>query len=199
MRVFLVISLFALHAILAGCSTIVEGDDQTVTIVTDPAEATCVLTRGGETVGAVNPSPGSIVVEKGSDDIGVICKKAGHFDGAAVLASSVEGMTFGNILFGGLIGVAVDAGSGAMHRYPGSVTVVLTPKSFRSSKELENFFERQKRRVESEAESAIVEARKSCNPDERDCDAIVEAIGTARDAKLRELEAQARAATVGGG
>ena len=37
-------------------------------------------------------------------------------------------MTFGNILFGGIIGVAVDASSGAMNEYPSSVTVRLIPE-----------------------------------------------------------------------
>ena len=39
-------------------------------------------------------------------------------------------MTFGNILFGGIIGIAVDAASGAMHQYPDSVTITLIPDEF---------------------------------------------------------------------
>jgi hypothetical protein len=37
-------------------------------------------------------------------------------------------MSFGNILIGGVIGAAVDAGSGAMHHYPPPIVVVL-PKA----------------------------------------------------------------------
>ena len=40
-------------------------------------------------------------------------------------SSSFTGTTFGNILAGGLIGVAVDAASGANSRYPSEVRVKL--------------------------------------------------------------------------
>ena len=39
------------------------------------------------------------------------------------MASEFQAMTFGNILFGGLIGVVVDAASGATHEYPPLVTI----------------------------------------------------------------------------
>jgi len=41
--------------------------------------------------------------------------------------SSFKGMTFGNILFGGITGVGVDAATGAMHEHPPTVTVRLKP------------------------------------------------------------------------
>src|SRR3546814_11002644 len=49
-------------------------------------------------------------------------------------------MTFGNILFGGIIGVAVDASSGAMNQYPSSVTIALVPESFTSTTARDVFF-----------------------------------------------------------
>ena len=39
-------------------------------------------------------------------------------------------MTFGNILIGGLIGVVIDASTGAMLKYSDSVTFVLVPVEF---------------------------------------------------------------------
>src|SRR3546814_11462905 len=50
-------------------------------------------------------------------------------------------MTFGNILFGGIIGVAVDASSGAMNQYPSSVTIALVPESFTSTTARDVFFD----------------------------------------------------------
>ena len=176
---------------LQGCSTIVEGSDQTVSVITEPAGASCELMREGQAIGFVNPTPGSIGLEKSSDNVAVRCRKEGHFDGGGVLASGFQDMTFGNILFGGLIGVAVDAASGAMHEYPPSVTVVLTPKRFSDTGEREAFFDRQAKRIESEAATAIVEARTICSTQsDRDCDKLVKAIEAERDARLEELEAQ---------
>ena len=147
--------------------------------------------REGHAVGFVNPTPGSINLEKSSDNVAVRCRKEDHFDGGGVLASGFQDMTFGNILFGGLIGVAVDAASGTMHEYPPSVTVVLTPKRFSETGEREAFFDRQAKRIESEAATAIVEARTICGTQsDRDCDKLVEAIEVERDARLEELESQ---------
>jgi hypothetical protein len=36
-------------------------------------------------------------------------------------------MAAGNVVFGGLIGLGVDAASGAMNKYPDVVTVAMTP------------------------------------------------------------------------
>ena len=189
--------------LLWGCATIVEGNDQTVSIVTEPAGAACELTREGHTVGFVNPTPGSINLEKSSDHIAVRCEKEGHFAGAGVLASGFQGMTFGNILFGGIIGVAVDSASGAMHEYPPSVTVVLVPKRFAEVGERDEFFGRQAQRIKTEAATAIVEAREICvarHSDQasrrQDCDKLVKAIENERDARLEELESRRMETTV---
>ena len=184
---------------LTACATLVEGDDQTVTIVSDPAGATCTLTRKGVEIGAVTPTPGSIVLEKSSDDASVVCSKAGHFDGAAALSSSFQNMTIGNVLFGGIIGVAVDAASGAMHEYPASITILLTPKRFTGTAERDAFFERRTAQIEADAKAAEAAVRKKCVPDEQDCDALVAKVKEERDARIRQLEDERAAAQVDGG
>lgn len=191
-RVFCLISLMALGA----CSTITKGQDQTLTIITDPAGATCSLTRRGTTVGAASRTPASIVLEKSKDDVSVLCEKEDHFDGAATLASSFEGMTFGNIILGGIIGIAVDAASGAMHRFPSSITIFLTPKRFESTAARNRYFERRKARVEADAADTVKKVLKNCNRDEEDCDALVKAINGRKDAQLRELDAQRETARI---
>src|SRR4051812_10109461 len=119
----------------SGCASIVEGTDQSVTVQTSPSGASCELKRDGTVIGVVNPTPGTITVDKSKNDIAVICKKDGYQDGSGAFSSEFQGMTFGNLLFGGIIGVAVDASSGAMHEYPASVTVVMAPNSFANSAE----------------------------------------------------------------
>ena len=137
-------------SVLGACATIIEGSDQTVTVITDPPGAVCNLDRDGITMAVVNSTPGTVTVDKSMDNIGVICKKDGHFDGASFLSSDFQAMTFGNIIFGGVIGVAIDAGSGAMHEYPESVTVVLAPESFSSANDRDAFFDRQRTRIEAQ-------------------------------------------------
>ena len=189
-------SLLALPLILGACATIIEGNDQTVSVITYPSEAHCELIRNGDTVGFVNPTPGSVSLEKSADDVSVYCKKEGHFDGIATLSSSLHGMTFGNLIFGGIIGVAVDASSGAMHEYETSVRVILPPKRFASTEARDAFFNRQKNRIETETATAIAKARKVCQSDEQNCSGLMNAIEAERDAKLRELAVQKDTATV---
>ncbi len=183
-------SLLALPLMLSACATIVEGTDQTVSIITYPPEASCKLLRGGEVLAFVNPTPGTVSLEKSADDITVHCAKDDHFDSVETLTSSLQGMTFGNIIFGGIVGVAVDASSGAMHEYDKSISVILIPKRFASSEARDEFFDQQARRIEAEAAAAIAEVEEACQPDKQNCDALMKEIEAERDARLSELTIQ---------
>lgn len=192
-----VTGVLLLTMVVGACATIVEGSDQTVTVITEPPGATCTLNREDTYAGVVNPTPGTVSVERSMDNIGVICTKEGYFDGAASLSSDFQAMTFGNIIFGGFIGLAVDASSGAMHEYPESVTVVLSPKSFSSANDRDAFFDRQRERIGRGAGEAIEKLRQSCDQKTQDCEGLEKAINEARDAELRELERQREAARTG--
>ncbi|MGH6720136.1 MAG: hypothetical protein ACREER_12525 [Alphaproteobacteria bacterium] len=176
---------------LGACATILEGTDQSVTVVTEPPGATCTLMRGGKTIGMVNPTPGSVVLDKSQDNVRVLCTKEDHEDGGATLASSFQGMTFGNLVFGGLIGVAIDAGSGAMHEYPANVTVILPPEEFASEADRDGFYDKLEATVAADADATISELRDRCKPENKaQCDKAVAAIETERDAAIAELRAK---------
>jgi hypothetical protein len=49
------------------------------------------------------------------------------YNGEGVLISSTEIMTTGNVVFGGLIGLGVDAASGAMNKYEPAVDIAMSP------------------------------------------------------------------------
>ncbi len=187
----------ALAVVLGSCATIVEGTDQTLSVSTNPQGARCELTRAGTTIGMVDPTPGSITIEKSQDDISVICEKQGHQSASRSVSAEFQGMTFGNILFGGLIGVAVDAGSGAMHEYDPEVHLVLTPDDFASLAARDAFFDAEGARMEREAAEAIAKVRKHC--DEREpwrCDEAEEAIEGELAAQLAQNEVKRKQAVV---
>ena len=50
--------------ILSGCATITKSSTQSVTINTRPSGAECHLNREGALIAVVNPTPGTISVEK---------------------------------------------------------------------------------------------------------------------------------------
>ncbi len=107
---------------LSGCASIVSGTNQTLTVETPGcAGATCKLTndKGNWAV----TTPGSVVVNRAYGPLAVVCSKDGFPNGTANITSTTKGMAFGNILFGGLIGAGVDAGTGAAYDYPNSIMV----------------------------------------------------------------------------
>lgn len=119
-------TLVIVAVLASGCATISRGTLQTVTINTPGVhDATCTLTSSKIGTKIVR-SPGTVTIEKGPDNIAISCKKECYQDGVGVLASSIEPMTAGNILVGGVIGLGVDAVSGAMSKYEPEATVHMT-------------------------------------------------------------------------
>lgn len=111
----------------AGCATITKGTTQPVAISTPGVTgATCTLTSGG--IGQkVVTTPATIVLDKSQDNIQVVCKKQCYQDGVGIIASHTEAMTAGNVVVGGVVGLGVDAVSGAMNRYNADNQFMMVP------------------------------------------------------------------------
>ena len=180
-------------SLVSGCATIVKGTTQSVTVSTDPAGANCALSRDGAQIAVVNPTPGTVTVEKARGTIALACKKLGYQDSAGVLASTFQAMTFGNILFGGIIGVAVDAGSGAMNEYPPMVTITMVPEEFGSIAERDAFFDRLRASFVTEAAEVKERIKSKCSSD---CDAQLKAADDGVAEKLAQIETRRQAARV---
>ncbi len=118
-------AVLALVALLPACATVVEGTSDTVTLSTTPAGATCTVDRNGERVAAVAATPGSVRISKSRHDLNVTCTKEGYQLATTAASSRFTGSTFGNVIAGGVIGVVVDAASGANNRYPSDVRIEL--------------------------------------------------------------------------
>jgi hypothetical protein len=118
------VSLFIL---LAGCATITKGTTQSIAINTPGAPgAQCTLSSsaiGNNTV----YTPATLAVDKGQEGIVVRCTKECFQDGAGIVASNTETMTAGNVLVGGVIGLGVDAATGAMNKYTADTSITMVP------------------------------------------------------------------------
>jgi hypothetical protein len=113
--------------LFAGCSTIVKGTDQQVSVNTPGVQgAICQLTSPAVGTRTVE-TPANIVLPKSKHNVAVSCTAQCRAPGVATLASHTEAMTAGNVLFGGIIGLGVDAASGAMNKYDPAVEVVMSP------------------------------------------------------------------------
>jgi len=130
--------------LLGGCATLTTSTNQTVTLTTEPTGAACTFKREGQVIGIINPTPGSLNVSKSHSDIDVTCVKEGFLDAVGRVGSKFQAMTFGNILFGGIIGIAVDAVSGATAEYEANVSIRMTPTEFPSVEARDKFFDQQR-------------------------------------------------------
>ena len=115
-----------LASLLPACATIVDGTTQGVSISSAPSGATCNVARNGTSIGTIQ-TPGMVTLERSKNDLTVTCGKAGTQTVQLTQPAKFTGVTFGNVILGGLFGVVVDAASGANYRYDNQVLVVLPP------------------------------------------------------------------------
>jgi len=118
------ILLFAL--LLFGCATITRGTTQSVAVDTPgvPGASCTIQTQSGP---QIVKTPGTIVLDRGSTALPIQCTKACYTPGSSIIPSNTETMAAGNVVFGGVIGLGVDAATGALNRYPDVVTVAIFP------------------------------------------------------------------------
>ncbi|WP_181360578.1 hypothetical protein [Variovorax sp. WS11] len=115
-------------SILTGCASVTHGTTQSIKIET--------LTPGGQVVDgaeckvandkgeALALSGQSVPVRRSGGNLSIHCTQAGQAPAGGQAVSRVNGGMVGNILIGGLIGVAIDAGNGSGFNYPSWMQLV---------------------------------------------------------------------------
>ena len=113
---------------LTGCASITGSSQQSLSVETRDSAAsvtgvTCELSND-KGKWFLN-TPGSAYVQKSSENLNVLCKKDGLSPGQASVASTTKAGMVGNILFGGIIGMAIDHSTGAAYEYPPLIQVMM--------------------------------------------------------------------------
>ncbi len=112
-NIFILVCLFG----LTSCASIVSGDKQIISVETPDCEsAKCKLTNEQGTY-YLSETPGTVTINRSASPIFLECSK-GEFKETNTVESGTKAMAFGNILAGGVIGAAVDMGTGAAYVYP---------------------------------------------------------------------------------
>ena len=96
--------------IISGCCTIIHGTTQKVSFSSNPSKAQ--VTINGLSFGT---TPLSILLSRKAEQI-IKIELEGYSPYEIILIKKVDAWIAGNIIFGGLIGLAVDAISGAMYK-----------------------------------------------------------------------------------
>ncbi len=124
---------FILSVVLisSGCASVASGKNQAVTVQTvcggqhlDGASCTLKNSKGEWRVN----TPGSVTIHKAYGELVVSCEKEGLTPSVSErFDSSANGGAWGNIILGGVVGYAIDAGNGAGFDYPQKMTVAFNP------------------------------------------------------------------------
>ncbi len=131
------VAILVLPIALAGCAAIIDGSSQTLSVKTmsaglDVSGAQCTLTNNkGEWYVT---TPGTVTVHRSYDALNVKCHKDGYTANIGSVPSVTKDMELGNIFFGGLIGAAVDMGTGDAYDYPSPITVNIQPAAISDPK-----------------------------------------------------------------
>jgi hypothetical protein len=124
MKSYLIAAAALVLLAVSGCSTIVNGKVQTVTINSNIAGAQVAV--NGIPVGQT-PFTGSVVR---SNKTVVTVSKDGYESKTVTLDTNIEPIFWGNIIIGGVIGSTTDAATGSMYKYaPGTLEIDLVKKS----------------------------------------------------------------------
>ncbi len=119
----------ALAAPCVGCASVTRGTTENISISSTPAGATAELSGLDNPTTCVTPC---VVVAKRSADITVTVTKEGYEPQVVPLTKEIPGAGAagfaGNVLLGGLVGMGVDAATGAaLDHKPNPVIVTLQP------------------------------------------------------------------------
>ena len=126
LRSILSFAFSAAAILLTGCASIVGGVNQPLSVTTKNdgvivSGAKCSLTN--DKGSWFLTTPGSVTVNRSFRDLAVLCSSDGMEPGTVMAKSTTKAMAFGNILFGGVIGVGVDVATGAAYDYPEIIAV----------------------------------------------------------------------------
>jgi hypothetical protein len=85
-------------AVLSGCSS--PPDRTEILVGTTPPGASCLLTRLGEPIATVAPTPAIALVEPHPGEIDIRCSRQGFADAAVTLPAQETGLSFGAVMYG---------------------------------------------------------------------------------------------------
>jgi len=102
---------------LAGCYAEHWQQDE-ILVSTMPPGATCTLTRQGEKIGEISPTPGISMVSRSGEDVAIACRRSGYADANAVSHA-----------LGIVVGMKTVTQGRSGYNYESPVDITLTPNT----------------------------------------------------------------------
>ena len=127
------LKLYLFLAFLISCSTLTKNPQTPLTIITvcagssKPFPAKCIISN--PYIHKEVQTPAVVAIERSSYDLNISCSVNDKVFGEAVISSSTDLDVTGNILIGGIIGVATDFVSGNAYEYQQKIQLLLDCKN----------------------------------------------------------------------
>lgn len=104
---------------LSACASILTGTSQDITVATPDCENSRCTLSNSEGKWHIEEVPGTATVAKDSTTLVIECgiKNSDAETSISTVKPGYEGLVWGNILIGGLIGLFIDMGTGAINDY----------------------------------------------------------------------------------
>lgn len=123
-KAFKIIAILLCPIFLLGCATIVSGRSQKISVNTNPDEATITVN------GMAQKSPCSFTLDRTTPSYQVKIEKVGYKTVTLTIKRGINGWIFGNIIFGGIIGIVIDCASGSVYSFsPSEIEQSLIPEN----------------------------------------------------------------------
>jgi hypothetical protein len=192
-----IVAIAGMALAVTGCATVAAGTSQDIRIISDPPGAECKVTRD-EVALAVVTTPATVNVPRSKRSIMAVCRKEGHADATETIPSEVHAGTIGNIIAGGIVGIAVDAASGANNNYREITIVAFVPESFDSTGTRDRYFTDLRRRVSAAADTEIKRVMDSCPQSKREfCAVEADRVKGSKQAALDSVDQKKAGARIG--
>lgn len=109
----------ALVVLFVGCATIIHGTTQDIQVSSQPSGAVVRVN------GTTTTTPGVLKLER-KRPYALVFEKEGYQPVEVHLKQTTDGWVFGNVIFGGIIGLVIDFSNGAAYKLtPSEVNAVL--------------------------------------------------------------------------
>jgi hypothetical protein len=135
-----ILSLLIVPFLFTGCASILDGGSKSVRISSNPEGAKVTISNQEGKELFVQTTPAIVTLERSSgyfrgEDYKLVFEEAGYKPYEVHVTSTIDGWYFGNIMFGGLIGMlAVDPMTGDMYTLsPREVKCNLVPSMIPSA------------------------------------------------------------------
>lgn len=104
-------------SLLSACASIFTGTSQDISVNTPGCPSAQCTLANNEGSWSIDKTPGTVAVTKDSTTLVIECKTNDSVPVVTTINADYEGIVWGNILLGGLIGLFIDMGTGAINKY----------------------------------------------------------------------------------